>query len=75
MRGRKWFWTAILMLAVCFAAGPSPGAGEASGQYGRVISSEEGLAAYWRMEGDLTDEKGNAYTARPAQFAHVLRGC
>ncbi|NQT82795.1 hypothetical protein HQ563_07225 [bacterium] len=60
------FGVAISLLAMCFAASPAAEGGELSDRYARLILSEQGLAAYWRMEESLTDQK--------AGDSGVLRG-
>ena len=56
----------VAALASCAGLLRAGRAGERSGRYAGAILAEKALAAYWRMEGDLKDQKAAA--------AGVLRG-
>ena len=64
----------ICFLAICFAAGPSLGAGDVIESYAQTVLADKALAALWRMEGDLSDGKGEAKGTLQGGKARFVRG-
>ncbi len=74
----NWFKISLGLMvfgtAGCLVAVAALPAGEASEGYARMLLSEKGLAAYWRMEGNLTDAKGDASGVLRGGRARFVKG-